>query len=120
MVNYCNRYAVDTSEYPIEKFRGALDHYLNRDFDLSKVMIFAKFYQRHYADRARAQFDKVDSTLKDLPDSTILGVSQQVYGPSEGLVDFAALTDYLVDQVGSRQVLDPFTKEDSLWNLIES
>ena len=76
LVNYCNRYSVDTSSYPIEKFRGALDHYLNRQFDLSKVMIFVKFYQRHIADRARSAFDQVDPNMKDLPDSTILGVSK--------------------------------------------
>ena len=120
LVNYCNRYGVDTSSYPVEKFRGALDHYLNRQFDLSKVMIFVKFYQRHIADRARNAFDQVDPQMKDLPDSTILGVSKQVYGASEGLVDFTALSDFLVDQVGARQVLDPITKKDSLWGLIES
>lgn len=65
-------------------------------------MIFVKFYQRHIADRARSAFDQVDPNMKDLPDSTILGVSKQIYGASEGLVDFTALTDYLVDQVGSR------------------
>lgn len=26
---------------------------------------------------------------------------------------------YLVDQVGSQQLLDTFTKEDAIWNLID-
>lgn len=52
LVNYCDRYSVDTSNYPVNSFRSALDHYLNRQFDLSKIMIFLKFYQRHINDRA--------------------------------------------------------------------
>jgi len=29
------------------------------------------------------------------------------------------LFQYLVDQVGSQVLVDPFTKEDGLWNLID-
>ena len=53
LVNFAERFGVDLGQYPINKFRGALDYYLNREFDLSKVMTFLKFYQRHFADRAR-------------------------------------------------------------------
>ena len=35
-------------------------------------------------------------------------------------MDLPSVFDYLVDQVGNRQILDPFTKEDSLWKLVES
>ena len=44
LVNYCARYGVDTRDFPANSFRPALDHYLNRNFDLSKIMIFLKFY----------------------------------------------------------------------------
>ena len=86
----------------MNSFRSALDHYLNRDFDLSKIMIFLKFYQRHIADRSRHAFDKVDSSQKELTDSTILSLTSSIYGQSEGLVDFSSLVEHLVDQVGAR------------------
>ena len=62
LVNYSERYGVDLSNYPINNFRSALDYYLNTKFDLSKVMTFVKFYQRHFSDKARKEFDKVDAT----------------------------------------------------------
>jgi len=75
LVNYNVRYGIDTSNYPINNFRAALDHYLNRKFDLNKVMIFLKFYQQHFADRARREFDKVEPAQQELSDSTILALS---------------------------------------------
>ena len=30
-----------------------------------------------------------------------------------------ALTKYLVSRVGDQQVIDPITKEDAIWNLID-
>ena len=56
---------------------------------------------------------------KELSESTILALSNSIYGQSEGLVDMDSLVDHLVSQVGTRQVIDPISKEDSLWALIE-
>lgn len=120
LVNYCAHYQVDTSAWPIGNFRGALDYYLNKKFDLSKVMTFMKFYSQHFADRARKEFDKVEPTQKVLSDETVLSVSKQVFGKSDGLVDLPILAEYLVQNVGRRQVIDPFTSEDSLWKFFES
>ena len=47
-------------------------------------------------------------------------LSSKIFGMSDGLVALPELFDSLVDQIGSRQVIDPVTKEDSLWNLILS
>ena len=102
LVNYSARYGTDTSTYPINNFRGALDHHLNRNFDLSKVMTFLKFYQRHFADKARKEFSQVDTKTKEISDSAILGLSQSIFAKSDGLVDMPALMDHLVDQVGTR------------------
>ena len=44
LVNYSERYGTDTSSLPINNFRAALDFYLNKKFDLSKIMTFMKFY----------------------------------------------------------------------------
>ena len=44
LVNYSDRYGVNLSNFPINNFRSALNHYLNVKFDLNKVMTFLKFY----------------------------------------------------------------------------
>ena len=48
LVNYIERYNVDTSAMPLHKFHSMLDYYLNHNFDLSKVMTFVKFYRRFF------------------------------------------------------------------------
>jgi len=65
-------------------------------------MTFLKFYQKHFADKARKEFNNVEATSKDLPDSTLLALSKSIFGQSDGLVDMPALVDHLVDQVGTR------------------
>jgi hypothetical protein len=120
LVNYSERYGTDMSNYPINNFRSALDYYLNKKFDLSKVMIFLNFYQKHFSDRARNAFGKIEATEQVLSNETIHAVSKQIFGKSDGLVDLSTLFDYFVQSTGKRQVIDPFTNEDSLWKLIES
>jgi len=120
IVNYGERYGIDMSSYPINNFRSALDYYLNKKFDLSKVMVFLNFYQKHFSDRARHAFDKIESAEQVLSDETIHAVSKQIFGKSDGLVDLPSLFEYLVQSVGKRQVIDPFSNSDSLWKLIES
>lgn len=120
LVNYSERYGVDLSGFPVNNFRSAIDYYLNKKFDLSKVMTFLKFYQRHMQDKARREFDQVEPISKEISDEAIHSLSNKIFGQSDGLIDLPALFDHLVSQVGSRQVLDPLTKEDSLWKLVES
>ena len=67
-MNYSDRYDVNLGDYPLNKFRSALDYYLNKNFDLNKVMTFLKFYQRHMQDRARNEFEKLGSSDKELSD----------------------------------------------------
>lgn len=45
LTNYFERYNVDVSDMPLHRFHSMLDYYLNHNFDLSKVMIFCKFYR---------------------------------------------------------------------------
>lgn len=42
-----------------------------------------------------------------------------MFGNSDGLVDLPVLAEYLVQNVGKRQVIDPFSGEDSLWKFFE-
>lgn len=50
LTNFMQRYNVDSSSMPISKFHSMLDYYLNHNFDMSKVMIFCKFYRQFYSD----------------------------------------------------------------------
>ena len=43
---------------PLEKFHNMLDFYLNHTFDLSKVMIFSKFYKKFYEDKINLELSK--------------------------------------------------------------
>ena len=47
-------------------------------------------------------------------------MSKGIFETSDGLVDLPALFEHLVSQVGSRQVLDPHSRVDGLWSLIEA
>lgn len=44
---------------PIEKFHSMLDYYLNHNFNLSKVMIFCKFYIKFYNDKISKELDAI-------------------------------------------------------------
>ena len=82
-------------------FRSALDYYLNDNFNLNKIMIFVKAYTHFYQDRA-ANFNG-----KDIMDE------------HADLVNMKKLFSFLVDKVGAHRVVDPVTKTDTLWELIE-
>jgi hypothetical protein len=44
LVNYCESHGVDVSDMDVNRFRETLDSYVNADFNVSKIMVFAKFY----------------------------------------------------------------------------
>ena len=51
-------------EWNLSKFRSAINYYMNVNFNLSKVMIFTKFYTSYYKSRAEAILGSVrDATL---------------------------------------------------------
>ena len=68
LVNYSERYGVSLGTFPINKFRAALDHYLNERFDMNKVMTFLKFYSKHFRDRARTEFAKIEPAQEHISD----------------------------------------------------
>ena len=100
LANYANRYNVDVGSYPLHKFRSALDYYLNKNFNLSKVMIFVKFYQKHYADRSSRELAAFQRGGEDLTDEEAFAVSKNVFGKNEDLVDINSLSQYLVKSLG--------------------
>ena len=96
LVNYSDRYGVNLGDYPIGNFRSALNYYLNKNFDLNKVMTFLKFYQKYTSDRAASEFEKLGNNSADLSESEILQVSKGIFETSDGLVDLPAVFDFLV------------------------
>jgi len=46
LVGYLENYGIDINDWDMNKFRSALDFYLNHSFDLSKLLTFVRFYVR--------------------------------------------------------------------------
>lgn len=53
LTNYCQNFSVDASEWNLSQFHSAINYYLNVNFNMSKIMIFTKFYKHFYASRAQ-------------------------------------------------------------------
>ena len=51
LVNYSRAHEVSLHDYKLNSFRPALDYYLNKKFNLNKIMTFLKFYGRFYQDK---------------------------------------------------------------------
>jgi len=63
LANYCTSHQISMSAFDIGKFHNAVHHYLNVNFNLSKVMIFTKFYSQYYTSRQKQvlrQFKNLD------------------------------------------------------------
>ena len=93
-----------------------MDYYLNKDFNLDKVMTFIKFYQRYYAD---VMAKECPEKGEEMQEGEMYALSKRVFGKNEDLVDMRSLSDYLVRSLGGRQIIDPLTREDSLWSMID-
>ena len=48
LATYVERYQVNISGWEIDRFRSAIDFYLNHSFDINKILTFTRFYM-HYA-----------------------------------------------------------------------
>lgn len=126
LTNFMQRYNVDSSSMPINKFHSMLDYYLNHNFDLSKVMIFCKFYRQFYFDTVAKILPDIVTEKKGkvqqpgtLDDVQIKMIQERVFAPHESLVDMRALSKFLVRKTAGKQIIDPFTREDTLQGLID-
>jgi len=97
-----------------------LDFYLNHQFDLSKIMIFCKFYTKHFEDKIVHELSKlINKDTGSLSEQQIFDLKERVFGQHDGLVDMQALSKFLVKKTGRSQIIDPTTREDSLWKMID-
>ena len=115
LTNYCQNFSVDASEWNLSQFHSAINYYLNVNFNMSKVMIFTKFYRHFYACRAQ----KILQGETNLSEKAQKTAAIAIFEKHEGLVDMRALFSFLIDHIGPEQVIDPLTKEDALWNLVD-
>lgn len=90
LVNYCEHYDVNVSKWQLEKFRSALNYYLNEKFDLNKICLFNKFYTAFFQSRYR------DATQKKLPTDQL---AKAVFGENDDLVDMKGLLQYVVEHM---------------------
>lgn len=114
LTNYCQKNGVNLGSQDISQFKRLLDYHLNTEFNLSKVMIFLKFYAYYYTCRQAHVLSHSDSNYLSDQD-----LASKLFGYNEDLVDMRELSKYLINSVGSQPIIDPITKEDALWSLID-
>jgi hypothetical protein len=118
LTNYCNQNEVEIGEWNLSKFRSAINYYMNVNFNLSKVMIFTKFYTSFYKARAASILNSVSEA--DLDGKAMAKATHAIFTRHDNLVDMKALFNYLVDFTGSEKMIDPLTKEDALWSIVDT
>jgi hypothetical protein len=114
---YCRRNEVDITNWDLSAFRASLNHYMNVDFDLSKLLTFTKFHTQFYAQRAQRVFGSLPNDQVD--DASISAASQSIFSEHDALVDLSHLFTFLSEQIGNERVIDPITKEDCMWQLVD-
>jgi hypothetical protein len=50
LANYVDQYQVDIADWNLNKFRSALDYYLNHSVDLNNLLTFIRFYTKYISD----------------------------------------------------------------------
>ena len=46
--------------------------------------------------------------------------TQTIFGRHDSLVDMRSLFNYLVDFTGKEKMVDPLTKKDALWSIVDA
>ena len=121
-MTFLEKYRVNISEWSLNQFKSALNFYLNVRFDINNVLIFTKYYTYYHQCKFRKEVvEKLESdkTVESLSESEKYEYNSRVFGATESLVDMRALFTYLVDFLGTKQAIDPVTKQDALWHIID-
>jgi len=118
LLTYVEKYGVDIGEWNLSKFKGALDFHLNQRFNLNNVLIFTKYYTCFHQCRLRNELRQLSQPLSELSESDKFALNARVFN-NQSLVDMRSLFGYLVKNLGTRQAIDPVTKEDALWRVLD-
>lgn len=109
-MTYVERYSVDIGEWEFGGFKSAIDFYLNEKLNLNNVLIFTKYYTYYHECRLARQ-GKAGS------DAEKFAMNKRIF--NKPIVDARALFGFLVGHLGTRTAVDPVTKDDALWRLVE-
>ena len=115
MLTYLEQYKLDISEWNLAKFKTPLDFNLNVKPNLSNVLIFTKYYT-YFHQRRMAKQLKITPKFEN--DTDKFTANAYVFN-APSLVDIRALFGHLVETLGSKQAIDPVTKDDALWRIVE-
>jgi len=119
-MTYLETYAVDISDWSLASFKGPLEFNLNERFNLSNVLVFTKYYTYYHDCRLRREINKLDSAtpLSQMSENEKFAINARVFNAT-GLVDMRSLFGYLVSNLGTKAAIDPVSKEDALWRVVE-
>ena len=115
MMTYLEQYKLDISEWNLAKFKTPLDFNLNVKPNISNVLIFTKYYTYFHQCRMTKQ-SKITPVLETEADKFVANAN--VFN-NPSLVDMRALFGHLVESLGTKQAIDPVSKEDALWRIVE-
>lgn len=93
LAHYCELNDVDVSGWDINRFRSALNHYMNVDYNLSKLLTFTKFHNLYYSSRAHKVLGSLSEDQVD--QATLEKASSAIFSNSDHLVDLTQLFNFL-------------------------
>jgi hypothetical protein len=101
LTNYCEKHGIDiSSSMDVNRFRATLDSYVNNDFNVSKIMVFAKFYV--YYNKCKLSKALRSGHIEDLnSEEGHIKMAEAVFGENKSVVDMRSILDYLVEHLGS-------------------
>ena len=117
MIAYAQKFDYSISQWDLNKFRSAIDFYLNTRFNLNNLLIFSKFFIYHHNCRLTEQLK--DRSFSALSETEKEALYNDVFAKTEDLVDNRLLFAHLVETIKDKEAIDPITKDDSLWQLID-
>lgn len=50
----------------------------------------------------------------------MIKATQAIFSRHDNLVDMKSLFNYLVDYIGEEQMIDPLTKKDAMWQIVDT
>ena len=82
------------------------------------MLIFTKYYTHYHTCRLDKELRQLSKPISKLSEAEKFALNSKVFN-SQSLVDMRTLFGYLVQNLGTKQVIDPVTKEDALWRIVD-
>ena len=118
LLTYVEKYGVDISSWNLGSFKSALNFHLNQRPNINNVLIFTKYYTYYYGCRLAKESRSLDKPVSKLTEQEKYELNTRVFNHSN-LVDMKSLFGYLVESLGTRQAIDPISKDDALWRIVD-